>query len=444
MLLEFEGYTVRTVSSAEEGLSVLESEYYPLVITDVKMEGLNGIEFLKKIKEIYENQVEVILVTGYGSVETAVKTMKLGAFGYFIKSHDPEELLLEIKKVSNVINLRKKSEDNSSTKKKFLVTSKNSAMSQMWDMVAMVAATDANVLITGESGVGKEIVAKRIYELSDRKSGVYMPINCQSFPDNLIESELFGHEKGAFTGATSARVGKLEEATGGTIFIDEIGDMQIDTQIKLLRVLEERNITRIGSNNEIDVDFRLISATNKNLKEAIDVGSFRQDFLYRINTVEIKVPPLRERREDIMDLINIFVTKISADMGKKITDIDSDTKEFLLNYSYPGNVRELRNIVERLIIFSTDGILRNVVDSTSQHDFTEGDSMNSDSSSIAALTALEAVSYKEAKVSFEKEYITKVLCSCDNNITLAAKKMEMSRRQLFNKITALGINTSDN
>ncbi|MEG0292049.1 MAG: sigma-54 dependent transcriptional regulator [Anaerovoracaceae bacterium] len=430
MLLEDAGYYVETASSGEEGLAIMESEYFPLVVTDIKMDGMTGIEFLQNIKTTYEKDVEVIMVTGYGSVETAVKTIKMGAFGYFIKSHSPEELLLEIEKAKKVIDLRRTIDMSSRNERKYLVTSKNANMEKMWELVNMVAITNANVLITGESGVGKEIVAQKIHEISDRQNDSFMAINCQSFPDNLIESELFGHEKGAFTGATTKRLGKLEEASGGTVFLDEIGEMQKETQIKLLRVLENREIERVGSNKKIKVDFRLVSATNRDLSAAEQAGKFRRDFLYRINTVEIRIPPLRERKEDLPDLIELFVNNVSKDMGKKIDSIEENTYRFLIEYNYPGNVRELKNIIERLIIFSKDGVLK-----------MEEEVYVAGGNTVQVQNELPQrdMPYKEAKENFEKQYITSILKRCDNNITAAAKIMDISRRQLFNKITNLNI-----
>ncbi|WP_245157173.1 sigma-54-dependent transcriptional regulator [Anaerovorax sp. IOR16] len=435
MLLCSKGYEIVTAGSAKEALDILEDEYFPLVITDILMPGIDGIEFLKQIKSIYNNSIEVIMVTGYGSIETAVQTMKMGAFGYFIKSHDPEEMVLEIKKAEKMMELANiKNQNEMQNSNDVLFGSKNKEMRELWELVQQVAASKASILIMGESGVGKEIVAQRLHQISGRGKRPFIPLNCQHYPENLIESELFGHEKGAFTGALTKRVGKLEETNGGTIFLDEIGDMDLGTQVKLLRVLETKQIERIGSNKLINVDFRLISATNKNVYEKVKEGTFREDFLYRINTIEIHIPPLRKRREDLEDFISFFLQRFSKETGKSILEIEPQTKEFLLNYDYPGNVRELKNIIERLVILSNDGVLR--MNQTEPMEFFE----EIDNS---AVVKEELLSYKEAKQEFEKRYIKEALLACGNNITKTAERMGMSRRQLFNKIVEYKIDTGE-
>lgn len=430
MLLEQFGYTVTSVSSAEEALEIMGKEYHPLVITDIVMQGMNGIDFLQNIKKIYQENVEVIMVTGYGSVETAVQTIKMGAFGYFIKSHNPEELIIEIEKARKIIELRNAKENNPvEFEDNFLLTSKNPKMQKIWEMVDKVADSNANILITGESGVGKEIVAKQLHICSSRREKPFIAVNCQQYPDALIESELFGHEKGAFTGAVFKRIGKLETTSGGTIFLDEIGDMNINTQIKLLRVLETRTIERIGSNHTISVDFRLVSATNRDIYSQEREGNFRKDFLYRINTIEINIPPLRDRREDLEDLIPFFVNKYAKETGKKISSIDEKTRSFLYTHDYPGNVRELKNIIERMVILSDSPILHLDCQVTSPCGTEEN------------LFDFTQITYREAKRSFEKKYISEMLLSCNGNITRAAEKMGISRRQLFNKIAENNLDT---
>lgn len=453
MLLSRKGYTIETAGSAEEALRILEREYFPLIITDIMMEGLNGVDFLKRVKDSYRQAVEVIVVTGYGSIETAVRTMKMGAFGYFIKSHDPEELMLEIKKAETLVNLRNSQKLNDDRKtEEYLLASRNPEMNRIWETIAVVADSNANILITGESGVGKEIAAKRIHQLSPRKDKAFVPINCQHYPEKLIESELFGHEKGAFTGALSRRLGKLEETAGGTVFLDEIGEMDTGTQVKLLRALETKQIERIGSNRLIDVDFRLVSATNQDIYQAVKQGQFREDFLYRINTIEIRIPPLRNRREDLEELIPFFIGRFEKETGKVIREVDSATLKYLKGYEYPGNVRELKNMIERMVILSKDGVLRwpeepETVRGRIWESAPGGDSQGigsgrppgQDPSRDPGTVSGEWKPYKEAKREFEKNYIRGVLAGCDYNITRAAEKMGLSRRQLFNKITEYGL-----
>lgn len=423
MLLSKKGYNIETSSSSEQAFEILDKEYYPLIISDIMMPGINGINFLKEVKQLYDKNIEVIMVTGYGSIETAVQAMKIGAFGYFIKSHNPEELILEIEKVRKIFSLQNINKLNKyNEKSKHLYASKNKTMQNVFELVDRVANSNANILITGESGVGKEIIAQLIHEKSSRANMPFIPINCQYYSNNLIESELFGHEKGSFTGAMSKRIGRLEESNGGTIFLDEIGDMELGTQIKLLRVLETKKFERIGSNKIVDVDFRLVSATNKNLNTVVSDGVFREDLLYRINTIEIKVPPLRQRKEDLDDLIYFFINMFNKEMSKGIRTIEDETKSYLLNYKYPGNIRELKNIIERMVVLSNDGVLRRKI--------------NNDKSEMESIPIKEEiVSYKEARKNFEINYIVNILKRCNNNITHAADLMGISRRQLFNKIS---------
>jgi len=426
MLLTRKGYRIETAASADEAYRLLDLECYPLIISDIMMPGISGVEFLREIKDKYNKDIEIIMVTGYGSIETAVQSMKIGAFGYFIKSHNPEELILEIEKVHKIFSLLSVNEFNKNSKKgRYLYTSKNKEMQKVYEIVRRVAESSSTVLITGESGVGKEIIAHMIHDSSDRSNMPFIPINCGYYSSGLIESELFGHEKGAFTGATSTRVGHLEEADRGTVFLDEIGDMEEATQVKLLRVLETKQIERIGSNKLIDVDFRLVSATNKNLVKAVSEGKFREDLFFRINTIEIKIPPLRSRKEDIEDLIYFFVNRFNKEMGKGIKEIDGDTMHQLLNYSYPGNIRELKNIIERMVVLSGGIVLKGSIFNNAKCE----NSIRNDEQRSETMT-----SYKDAKRNFEIEYISKVLKSCNNNITHAAKIMDISRRQVFNKI----------
>lgn len=420
------GYSTEKVKSAEDALKLLDRKFFPIIVTDMMMDGMSGIDLLKIVKKEYADEIEVIMVTGYGSIETAVETIKTGAFGYFIKSHNPKELQEEVERAAKSMEIRKWKSIEAS-KMNFVVSSKNPKMAKIWALVEKLADSDANVLITGESGTGKEIMANRIHELSGRKNEAFVPINCQSIPASLIESELFGHEKGAFTGANESHKGKLEKGNMGTVFLDEIGDMSTDMQGKLLRVLENHQIERVGSNVSIDVNFRVISATNKPLSDMVKEGSFRGDLMYRINTFEIDIPPLRERREDIPTFVNYFTRRYVAKTGKCICGISEDTWQFLLNYNYPGNVRELKNMIERMVILAPkDGILH-----------------MDDKKGVGYLNEIEDMGvvepYRDAKRKWEREYIISILDKENGNITKAADIMELSRRQLFNKMKELNI-----
>ena len=435
MLLECQGYSAIMAGSAEEALHLLQQEFCNIILSDIMMPGLNGLEFLQEVKKQYSDRIEVIMTTGYGSIETAVEAMKLGAFSYFVKSHNPDELLLEIKKAAASLEMTNMKSIQSENAGNFLLESKNPAMQKVWELVDLVAVSSANVLITGESGTGKEIVAEEIHRRSARREKPFIAINCQQYPHELIESELFGHEKGAFTGAVSRRIGKLEQAAGGTVFLDEIGDLSLDAQVMLLRVLEKKEIERIGSGTLIPVDFRLVTATNRPLNEMVLEKSFRQDFLYRINTIEIKLPPLRERREDIPAFIQFFVQKYEKETGKRIYSIDHAARDWLLQQEYSGNIRELKNIIERMMILSGDSGLLRLEDTTSKN-------LQQNMQSEVSNEPEAKMSYKEAKANFDRQFILNTLQTTNGNITRAAEKMGLSRRQLFNKIVELRIDVN--
>ncbi|SKC86292.1 sigma-54-dependent transcriptional regulator [Maledivibacter halophilus] len=423
ILLEQKGFIVEDAGSAKEALEILSKEYFPIVITDVIMPGEDGFYLLDEIKKSFKELIEVIIVTGYGSIESAVSAMKAGALGYFIKSSNPDKLFSEIEKARRLIKYEVQQfiVNRDVDSKLFLYQSKNLKIQKILRDIETLSESTCNVLITGESGVGKEIFAKLIHDKSSRSKGVFLPTNCQAISENLLEDELFGHEKGAFTGANTQRIGRFEEASGGTMFLDEIGEITPSIQVKLLRVLDSRYIERIGSNKRIPVNFRLISATNKDLKRAIQMKEFREDLYYRINTVNIEIPPLRDRREDLEDMIDFFIYNLSRETKKRIKGIEPNTKEFLINYSYPGNIRELKNILERMIVLSRDGILRMEKSINNQKKNATDD--------------FQLIPYKEAKKDFEINYIKNALTMCDNNISKTAEKIGLSRRQLFNKIT---------
>lgn len=414
---------------------LLQQEFYNIILSDIMMPGMNGLAFLQEVKKRYADRIEVIMTTGYGSIETAVEAMKLGAFSYFVKSHNPDELLMEIEKAAarlEMANMRSIQYENS---EKFLLKSKNPAMQKVWEMVDLVAGTSANVLITGESGTGKEIVAEEIHRRSARREKPFIAINCQQYPHELIESELFGHEKGAFTGAVSRRIGKLEQAAGGTVFLDEIGELSLDVQVMLLRVLEKKEIERIGSGMLIPVDFRLVTATNRPLDEMVLEKTFRQDFLYRINTIEIKLPPLRERREDIPAFIRFFIGKYEKETGKRIHSVENAARDWLLRQEYSGNIRELKNIIERMIILSGDSGVLSLEENSSKE-------LLANNHPEAGREAETEMSYKEAKAIFDRQFILNTLQTTNGNITRAAEKIGLSRRQLFNKIVELQIDVN--
>ncbi len=418
-LIKEQGYSAKAVSSGEEALNLLKKEPFHLILTDLKMKGMDGMNLLEKIMDSYP-QMKVILITGYGTIENAVEAMKKGAFTYFVKSHDPEGLLKEIEKIKN---MTLKKQDH------FLLETKNEKFKNILNISKKAANSDVNILITGESGTGKEVLARYIHENSHRKKENFVPVNCQAFSENLLESELFGHEKGSFTGAIKERKGRFEEANKGSLFLDEIGEMNLSIQVKLLRILENKAIEKIGSNKITPIDFRLLCATNRNLKEDIVKGSFREDLYYRINTISLHLLPLRERKEDLPMLIDFFLRKCENQFKKKKLILEDGVRDFLLQYAYPGNIRELKNMIERLVVLSENGVILN------KYVLPEYKNKGFPLYGEEEIDHLDQIKpLKEIKKEAEAKYIQKVLDQCNGNVTKAAQYLEISRRQLFNKI----------
>lgn len=417
-ILEIEGYIIETVLSAEDAMEKIKHKKYQMVVTDLMMDGMNGIELLEKIINLKQD-IKVILMTAYATIPTAVEAMKKGAVSYFVKGNDPVELIEEIEKV---YKKHKKSELLSKTydkKEKSLLVSENKEFEKIIDMARKVAKTTANVLLLGESGVGKEVFANYIHTQSERENKPFVAVNCHALSESVLESELFGHIKGAFTGATEERVGRFESASMGTLFLDEIADMPLTTQIKLLRVIENRAIEKIGSNISTTVDFRLITATNKSIVKLISEGLFREDFYYRINTIIIEIPPLRDHKEDIYSLASNFIAMASKQMKKEIHSIEPEVWEYLNQYDYPGNVREFKNIIERLVVFSENGVISKddlLIHEVPVTDY-EGDQ-----------------TLKAFRSAIEKKYIETVLEKNNFIMTKTAKVLDITRRQLQNKV----------
>lgn len=430
LILKESGYRVSCCSSAVEAMHCIKNNEINLVLTDFKMPDIDGLELIRMVKS-YDAEIDIIIATAFGSIESAVEAMKYGAAGYFVKSNDPETLLIDINRIAEIRKLKQSNEilkQQVSSPEIFLDT-KNEQVKKILKICQKAADSNINVLLLGESGVGKEIFAQFIHRLSTRRENHFIPVNCQVFSEGTIESELFGHEKGAFTGATNKRIGRFEEANYGTIFLDEIGDLPLATQGKLLRVLETWNIERVGSNKSIDLDLRLISATNKNLEKEIVKGSFREDFLYRINTLTITIPPLRQRKEDLGKLISFFLDKIQKDQKKKIIKIEDEVQNFLFEYNYPGNIRELKNILERLVALSEGGVIR--------------------AKDILFPLQCEAQEMKPQKIvtqtlraarsDFEADYIARAMKKYEANVSKTADFLGITKRQLWNKIAEYGL-----
>ena len=354
-LLRKEGYTIGEAGTGADALEVFKKDVFELVLLDYKLPDTDGLTLLKKFKEI-NPEVEIIMVTAFGSIENAVGALKAGATEYLTKPIDLDDLLFKIKKTEEKTYLVRENRVLKETLKDRFKSEdfvyQSEKMHEVASLIVRIASTDSTCIINGESGVGKEVVVDLLHSLSDRKDNPLIKVNCAAIPETLLESELFGYEKGAFTGAYQRKIGKFEMANKGTIFLDEIGDIPLVLQSKLLRVLQEREIERLGGLHSVKVDVRIVTATNKNLDEEVKKGAFREDLYYRLNVVNIRVPPLRERKEDILLLIDFFLKKYNARHKKNVKGVTREVRDMLMKYDYPGNVRELENITERAVVLT--------------------------------------------------------------------------------------------
>lgn len=430
MVLETEGYQAKQCTKSKEVIDILKTEDFDLIISDLIMPEMDGVALLKAVKK-FRPGICFIMLTAYGTIENAVQAMKQGAFTYVIKGGDPEELLKEIQNIGKLKQIQNREPaDPAEQSGNFMMQTKNGAYREVLTLASKAAKSDVNILILGESGAGKEVIAQYIHNESNRSKKSFYATNCHIFSDSLLESELFGHEKGSFTGAFSTRIGRFEAARSGTLFLDEIGDIPLSTQAKLLRAIETKKINRIGSNEEIKVDFRLISATNKDLAKEIKEGNLREDLFYRLSTIIIQVPPLRHRKEDLPDLIRYFAEKAQSALSLESVEIDKEVIDFLLDYHYPGNVRELKNIIERMVVLSDDGRIK--ADSIPNLLY------KNDSDDLKALFEAR-YSLKDLRREVESRYIENVLKRNLYNIAKSAKDLDISTRHLFNKISEYGI-----
>jgi DNA-binding NtrC family response regulator len=437
--LTSEGYEVEVVENGRAAVERVETFQPDLVITDLKMPDMGGMEVLRRIKE-NRPDTTVIMFTGFGMIEDAVEAMKEGAFDFITKPFSPDHLLVVVKRALLQHNLERENQilqDQLEEKFRFEnILGRSEVMNRVFDLVRRVATTEANVLVTGESGTGKELIARSVHANSKRKRGSFVPLNCGGLPEPLVESELFGHEKGAFTGANAARTGLMEHANGGTFFLDEIGELPMNVQVKFLRVLEERRIRRVGSNRERDVDIRLISATNQDCEEMIEAGKFREDLYYRINTFVIRVPPLRERLEDIPLLVGRFLSDYGASRG--VREFSDEAMQLLHRHSWPGNVRELQHVVERSVTLASGKTVRTA-------DLLENLGQRSRRGGRVSSVKLH-LPFKEAKESvveeFERHYIEHLLRSHEGNISRAAESSGIDRRSLHRLLAKYGIDAS--
>ena len=425
-LLEYEGYEVRTTSNATDGIAEYQKWRPDLVFMDVKMGGMDGLEALKRLKEI-DAAATVVMISGHATIRTAVEATQLGAYEILEKPLDTDRILVMLRNALEHLDLR---EENSRLRNvsttPYEIVGESGAMRALVEKVKKVGTTPARVLITGENGTGKELVARALHRHSSRAKKTFVEVNCAAIPGELIESELFGHVKGSFTGATADRAGKFEQANNGTLFLDEIGDMSLAAQAKVLRVLQDNVITRIGGARPISVDVRVITATNKNLETEIAAGRFREDLYYRLNVVPIHVPPLREHREDIPALVDYFIAVLSEREGIPPRRMSEGALERLKSLDWPGNVRELRNTVERLLILASGpDILAKDVDRLAG-------ARTADDTGLGNLT--QCRTFEEFKDAAERAYLLGKLREFDWNVSETARAVEMPRSNLYKKI----------
>lgn len=431
IVLKKSGYTVTTADSSEAALKRLKSETFELVISDIKMPGISGIELLKKIKSI-QFDVPVIMITAFASANDAVEAMKLGAEDYITKPFNLDELKLIInkslyKKRIEVENLKLKSQ--LTEKEKFEnIVGQNHRMLQIFELIDTISHTDSTVLISGESGTGKELIARAIHNKSSRGKKEFISINCGALPENLLESELFGHSKGAFTDAYKDKSGLFEQADNGTLFLDEVGEMSQKMQVKLLRAIQEQKIRRVGSNTEIEVDVRILSATNRDLMESMKTGEFRSDLFYRLNVISITVPPLRERIDDIPLLLNYFLKYYNKRFNRSIEGFEKDAVDLFMNYPWPGNIRELENVVERAVALEKNAfICKNALPSDLLYNIPETNGPETD---IGAMLREGDFDFSQYIDDISKRIIIKALELNNNNMKQTAGALKLNYRSL--------------
>ena len=427
-VLEDERYAVASAASGEACLDALGRKTFDVVLLDIWLPGMDGLEALQKIREM-ENTPEVIIISGHGTIETAVRATKLGAFDFLEKPLSLEKTLILVK---NAVESKKLRDENRELKKQMtprsVIVGESVPMKALRQQIQLMAPTNGRVLIFGESGTGKELVARAIHDQSLRKEQTFVEVNCAAIPEDLIESELFGHRRGSFPAAVSDKEGKFLKANGGTLFLDEVGDMSLKTQSKVLRTFDEQKFTSVGSDESVTVDVRVIASTNKDLEEEISRGNFREDLFYRLNVIPFSVPPLRERKEDIPLLARHFLKELSAQYGRRAREISDEAIDALMRYSWPGNVRELRNVIERIVIMNPAAAR---LDRKHLPPLVYRDG--------SRRSGGEFMTLHQARAAYERDYILKKLDDSHGNISRAAEALGLERSHLYRKMKALGI-----
>lgn len=435
LILKKEKYDVDTASNSEEAVEKMGSDEFDQILCDIRMPGVNGLDFLKEVQK-RGMDANIIMMSAYGTIDTAIEAMKLGAYDYISKPFKPDEIILTLRKAEERERLRKENELlRREIRKEYSfenIVSKNAKMQQIFEVIRKVAQYKSTILITGESGTGKELVARALHYNSDRVQKPFIPVNCGAIPENLLESELFGHAKGAFTDAIRTKKGLFEEADGGTLFLDEVGELPSPLQVKLLRVLQEGEIRRVGESRPIQIDVRIVAATVKDLVKEANEGRFRDDLFYRLNVLPIHIPPLRERKEDIPLLVNHFITAHNESLNKRVVGIEPRALDALMKYKWYGNVRELENTIERAIVL-TDGEKIGVDNLPYEIQNFE------DREQVTSVGAEEEYSIKKASKALEMNLIQKALKKTKGNHTHAARVLEISHRALLYKIKEYGI-----
>ena len=428
-VLEDEGYKAWVAESGEACLEQLRKQEVDVVLLDVWLPGIDGLETLQKLREV-EKAPEVIMISGHGTIETAVRATKLGAYDFLEKPLSLDKTLILIK---NAIEAKRLRQENTELKKqlqfKSVIVGDSIPMKALRQQIGLMAPTNGRVLIYGESGTGKELAAHAIHDQSLRKEQMFVEVNCAAIPEDLIESELFGHLKSSFTGATSDKEGQFQKADGGTLFLDEVGDMSLKTQSKVLRTLDEQRFAPVGSDQPITVDVRVIASTNKDLEEEISRGNFREDLFYRLNVIPFFVPPLRERKEDIPQLARYFLKEFASTYGRRPREMTDDAIEALMRYSWPGNVRELRNVIERIVIMNptTSRFERKHLPPLVYRNGGRGSART------------EFSTLHQARDAYERDYILKKLDENHGNVTRTAEVLGLERSHLYRKMKTLGI-----